>query len=161
LTDLFRPEALEGQRLAWLGSIQLIRAPSLTVLTVLVVAATAAVIGFLMLGEYTRKARVNGYLVPDRGVIRLLAPRASTVIESHVGEGKAVEQGDVLFVLSVEQPTLEGASQQAVKSSLAARERSLMLASRQQQQLEQSRLAALDQQIEQMRSEQRQMAAEA
>ena len=159
--SLFRPEALANHQRDWLGSVQLIRPVSLAVLTGLVVLAAAAVATYLSLGEYTRKARVSGYLVPDRGVIRLVTPQAATVVESHAAEGRAVHRGDVLFVLAVGQTTLSGDTQAAVQSSLAARERSLQGAARQRTELEQTQLGALDAQIADMRRELGGMAIEA
>jgi len=159
--SLFRSEALSNQQRDWLGSIQLIRPVSLALLTGFVVLVAAAVAAYLMLGEYTRKARVSGYLVPDRGVIRLVTPQPATVVESHVTEGATVQRGDVLFVLAVGQATLSGDTQAAVQSSLASRERSLQGAARQRSQLEQTQTAALDAQVADMRRELDAMAAEA
>ena len=157
---LFRPEALANRQRDWLGSIQLIRPVSLGLLTGFVVLVAIAVAAYLSLGEYTRKARVSGYLVPDRGVIRLVSPQPATVVESHVVEGRAVHRGDVLFVLAVGQATLSGDTQAAVQSSLASRERSLQGAARQRSQLEQTQTAALDSQIAEMRRELDSMAVE-
>ena len=148
--SLFRPEALEHREREWLGSIQLIRPVSLAVLTVLTLLVVAGVGAYLTLGEYTRKARVSGYLVPDRGVIRLVTPQAATVVESHVVEGRAVQRGDVLFVLAVGQATLSGDTQATVLSSIESRTRSLQGAARQRSQLEQTQLAAIDRQIGEM-----------
>lgn len=161
MADLFRAEALEGLNRGGLGGIRLTRPVPLAVFTALVVAVVCCVASFLFLGDYTRKARVSGYLVPDRGVIRLVSPQPAVVLESHVAEGSVVKAGDVLFVLAVDQASLTGDSQLAVKDSLAARERSLQGASRQHQQLEQARLSGLDRQIEQMRRELAQMNTEA
>ena len=161
MAALFRPESLEEQRRSGLGTIQLIRPLSFALMTALAVGAALCVLAFLVFGEYTRKARVSGFLVPDRGVIRLVAPQPATVLESHVGEGRAVRQGAVMFVLAVDQAVLASETQAAVKSSLVARERSLQGAARQQQQLELSRSAALDRQLEAMRRELAQIDAEA
>jgi membrane fusion protein len=150
---LFRSEALSNQQRDWLGSIQLIRPVSLAVLTGFVVLVAAAVAAYLMLGEYTRKARVSGYLVPDRGLIRLMAPQAATVIETHAAEGQSVHRGDVLFVLAVGQTTPSGDAQTAIQGSLARRERSLQDALQQRGLLEQNQAAALDLQINNMRHE--------
>jgi membrane fusion protein len=158
--SLFRHEVLENRQRDWLGSIQLTRPLSLHVLTAVAIAIAIAVVVWLVLGEYTRKARVTGFLAPDKGVIRLVAPRAATVLESHVAEGRTVRQGDVLYVLSVEQSTLAGDTE-AVVRSLATRERSLQEASQEQRELERERLAATDRQIEAMRAELLQMDAEA
>lgn len=160
MPGLFRPEALESRRRDWLGSIQLIRPVSLAWLTVFVVLAAIAVGLFVTFGQYTRKARVSGYLVPDRGVIRLLPPQQATLVESHVSEGRAVKRGDVLFVLAVGQATLSGDTQAAVQSSLAARQQSLETSAREQAQLGQAQVAALDRQIEDMRRELTAMAGE-
>ena len=161
MVNLFRPEVLENRQRDWLGSIQLIRPVSLGLLTAFVVATVLAVASYLVLGEYTRKARVSGYLVPDQGVIRLMSPQAATLLEAHAVEGASVRRGDVLFVLSVGQSTLSGDTQAAVRSSLALREQSLQGAARQRGALEQTQLAALDRQIEDMRRELGSMAAEA
>jgi membrane fusion protein len=161
MASLFRPEVLESRQREWLGSVQLTRPVSLAVLTVFVAAVAMAVTAFLVFGEYTRKARVAGYLVPDRGVIRLVAPQAATVLESHASEGLAVRQGQVLFVLAVGQATLAGDTQDAVQRSLAQRERSLHGAARRQEQLQAARVAALDRQIDGMHREVASTAAEA
>jgi membrane fusion protein len=60
------------------------------------------VVGFAFWGEYTRKAHVSGYLVPSKGVIKVYAPGAGTVVTRHVREGQRVRRGDPLFVLSTE-----------------------------------------------------------
>jgi membrane fusion protein len=150
---LFRPEALEHRERGWLGSIQLIRPVSSTVLTCVALLVVVAVASYLVLGEYTRKARVSGYLVPDRGVIRLVAPQVATVVESHVAEGRAVRGGDVLFVLAVGQATPSGDTQVAVQTSIASRALSLQGAARQRALLEQNQLVAIDRQIDEMQRE--------
>ncbi len=161
MANLFRPEVLENRQRDWLGSIQLIRPASLALLTAFVVAVAVAVAVFLVLGQYTRKARVTGYLVPDRGVIRLVAPQTATVVESHVAEGRAVHRGDVLFVLSVGQATLSGDTQAAVQRSLAARQQSLQGAARQRGDLERAQLASIDRQLADMNRELASLASEA
>ena len=150
---LFRSEVLTHRERDWLGSIQLIRPVSLGVLTAFAVLVAVAVGAYLSLGEYTRKARVSGYLVPDRGVIRLVAPQTATVVESHVDEGRSVRRGDVLFVLAVGQATLSGDTQAAVQDSIASRTLSLQGAARQRSLLEQNQLAAIDRQVAEMQRE--------
>jgi len=161
VAGLFRPEVLEGRQRDWLGSIQLIRPVSLAVLTTFVALGVVALALFLVLGEYTRKARVSGVLMPDQGVIRLMAPQGAVVLESHVAEGRVVRGGDVLYVLGVGQATLSGDTQAVVQASLAARERSLQSSARQRTSLEQAQLLAIDRQIDDMRRELASIAVEA
>lgn len=157
----FRPEVLEHRQQGWLGSIQLTRPVSLGLLTGAVVIAAAAVAAFLTFGEYTRKARVTGYLVPEQGLIRLMSPQTATVVESHVAEGRAVRRGDVLFVLAVGQTTIAGDTQGQVEASLAARRDSLHDAARQRTELQRAQVDAVDRQIADLTREGGSIAAEA
>ena len=84
---LFRKESLHNQRRAWLGSIQLVQPVGLAWLTFWVLATLAVVSTFLFWGEYTRKAHLTGVLVPDRGLIRIAAPVAGTVLALAVFDG--------------------------------------------------------------------------
>lgn len=160
MVDLFRPEVLESRRTSWVGEIQLIRPLSLTVLTGTVVAAAVALGAFLWLGEYTRKVRVSGVLMPDRGVIRLVAPQEALLLERRVGEGAKVRAGDVLFVLSLDRAAASGGTQDAVQRSLVARETSLDKAAAQQQSLHDSQMAALSRRAADMQREQVSLDAE-
>lgn len=129
---LFRPEAVQAQNQAWLGSIQLLRPLSLRLLSLTAITAVVAVGLFLSQAEYTRKARVSGYLLPDRGVLRVSSPQAATVLSREVGEGQQVKAGDLLFVLS-----LDNASQssEAIAQNLNAGQQSLQDTAEQQRQL--------------------------
>lgn len=157
MSSLFRREVLESRQNQWLGGIQLIRPLSLHLLTWAAVAAAALVVAYLVLGEYTRKARVAGHLVPDRGVLRLVAPQLATLVESHVAEGRAVHAGELLYVLSVDAANQGG----QVRQSIDARERSLQQAARRQRELDQERLTATARQVEGMRAELAQIDTEA
>ena len=159
--SLFRPEAIRGQQQAWLGSIQLIRPVSFALLTTLVLAVAALVALVLVEGRYTRKAHVSGFLVPDKGVLRLLPQQAGTVLERRVAEGQAVRQGDILFVLSTDRATLGGDTQATIQTSLAVRGKSLQEAARQRASLQQEQRAGFDRQIDDIRRELVQVDAEA
>jgi len=161
MVSLFRPEVIEGRQQAWLGSIQLVRPVPLAVLTLLVLTIAVLVGVFLVEGRYTRKAHITGYLVPDRGVLRLVPPQAGIVLETKVVEGGSVRRGDVLFVLSVDRSSMSGDTQAAVQQSLAARRSSLQDAAHRTAQLRQEQASALDRQIADMRQELSQMDAEA
>lgn len=137
---LFRPEALAGQQQSWLGGIQLLRPLSLKLLTAAAVGSVVLVGVFLCTAEYSRKARVGGYLVPDRGVLRITAPQAATVLARRVVEGQQVRAGDILFELSLDAASNAG---EGVAQSLAEREASLSAASAQQRRLAQEQKSSL------------------
>eukprot|EP01136_Pigoraptor_vietnamica_P016219 Opistho-1_new@60045 len=160
MPPLFRSEAVDAHQHAWLGGIQLIRPLSLSVLTVCAVGVAATVVAYLFVGEYTRKARVAGVLVPDQGVIRLLPPESATVLERHAQEGQSVRRGDALFVLSVDRSTTSGDAQASVQRSLAVKERSLQGAVQQQAALLDAQRIALERQIVDRRGELAQLQVE-
>lgn len=161
MPPLFRPEALQAQQTAWLGSVRIIRPPSMTWLTAGVVVVALAIAAFLSLAHYTRKATLAGVLSPEGGVLRLLAPQAGVVLERRAAEGQAVQAGDVLYVLSIERPTLQRGAQAEVERSLDDRRRALQDTLRLQQSLSETRVAALDSRLRALASEQAQLDAEA
>jgi membrane fusion protein len=81
--SLFRPEVIANRQRDWLGSIQLIRPVSLSVITGFVVLAAVAVTLFLALGEYTRRAHVSGYLVLAAPPTPALVP-AGTQLQAYL-----------------------------------------------------------------------------
>lgn len=157
---LFRAEALAAQRASWLGRVQLVRPLSLDVLTLAVLGVALAVAAFLSLAPYTRKATVDGALVPDRGLIRLVPSEAATVVERRVSEGQSVQAGDVLFTLTLERPRLAADAQAEVRRSLVERQRSLQDAARQQDALAGAQATVLDRRLQALDGELAQLARE-
>jgi membrane fusion protein len=157
MATLFRLEALESRNQVWLGAINLLRPLSLTVLAWGAVSIAAAVLVFLAVGGYARKAHVIGYLAPDRGVIRLVPPASGIVAERRAIEGQSVHVGDVLFVLAIDRPTIDGDTQTVIRQSLVARQRSLQDASRDQAQLLAQQRSSIEQRIADMEREVKQL----
>ncbi|WAC74058.1 HlyD family efflux transporter periplasmic adaptor subunit [Roseateles sp. SL47] len=157
MVALFRAEAQAAQQQAWLGSVQLHRPVTLRWLSVLALGGVIAVGAFLFTTEYTRKARVNGLLVPERGVVRLSVPQSATVLARPVQDGQQVREGEVLFVLSLDSadPTGDGLSQ-----TLRERERSLGAAQAQQRELAQRQAASLRDRLETLKKTLQQADAE-
>ena len=110
---LFRPEALDSHRDQRLGDVLLARPVALYFLTALGALIALGVVLFGCFAEYTRKAHVSGYLAPTKGLIKVYAPQAGTLIEKHVEEGQSVKQGDTLYVLSTERSSLQAREAQA------------------------------------------------
>jgi len=153
VTSLFRPEALAAHQQSWLGGVRLIRPLSLSVLTAGAALTAVALVAFLSVAEYTRKATANGVVVPDRGLIRLVPADTGTVLERRVSEGQTVAAGDVLFVLALEHPVRGADAQAQVLGSLDARRRSLLDAARQQQALGSAQQQALTRRLQALASE--------
>jgi membrane fusion protein len=128
-TTLFREEVFEAKKDTWLGQIVLIRPISFAWLTAAVLILATAVVVFLFLGEYTRKAKVIGYVVPSQGLLKIAAQQTGIVTKLNVIEGQAVKKGDVLAVLSSEHLNATGSLEGAMAAQFGSR-RALILQSR-------------------------------
>jgi membrane fusion protein len=158
---LFRPESLLSRQQTWLGSIQVMQPVSLRWLTFGVLATVLAVGTLLFFGEYTRKARLTGVLVPDRGLIRIVPPAAATVLRVLVHEGQVVHAGEMLVTLRVDSPSLNPASQLGLQQTFDARTRSLDEATRQTVVLKDARERALAERLDALKRELVQLDAQA
>ena len=118
---LFRQEALNHKRDTWLGEILLSRPTSFAFLTLFFFTLATVALVYLVVGEYTKKARVSGYLVPDQGLIKIFAQQSGTVTKLAAKEGQNVKKGDVLLVVSTERRGSQGSTQLEVAKQLALR----------------------------------------
>jgi len=123
--DLFRHEVLAGRQAQWLGRVVLAPRPSHRLFTGFGVLAIAGVAALLWFGSYTHKARINGWLVPDLGLIRVVAPQPGIVTQVYVKEGDDVPGGAPLLLLSTEIESEVGATHKQVVRRLRDRRDSL------------------------------------
>ena len=65
--SLFRQEAIDAQREKLLGELSTARPVPLWIFTLLAVAFAVVFVVFAFVGEYTRRERVEGFLVGDAG----------------------------------------------------------------------------------------------
>lgn len=84
-------------------------------LSCMIALIVAIVIIFLFWGHYNRKQTVQGYLVPDKGLIKVYAPARGVVTRRGVNAGEVVHKGNVLFVVSTRHSSVGAAD---VDSSL-------------------------------------------
>jgi membrane fusion protein len=118
-----------------------------------------AIAGLLCYGEFTRKARVGGWLVPQQGLMRVFAPQPGVVAELYVKEGAQVRKGERLLRLSGElESTTLGATQAEIVRRLIElrdvlrdqqRQQERLLA--QQQHTYANRLSSLHSELDQVR----------
>ena len=124
---LFRPEAVAEQQDRWLGTVLLVPRPSWTLMVVLLGVLVAGIVGLLVFGEYTRKARLTGLLSPEQGLIQVVAPLSGVLTQVNAQEGLEVAAGTPLAVLSAERRSeTVGATQGEVLRALRVRRDSLI-----------------------------------
>jgi membrane fusion protein len=158
MKGIFRQEAIDAQREKLLGEVSMARPVPTWIFTLLAVAAAAALIAFALLGSYTRRERVEGFLAVDGGAARILAPEIGTLSELMVKEGDEVKAGATLARVSLERSMASGASAtELVQREMAHRATALnteklrvqQLADQQREQL-QGRGADLRKEIQQL-----------
>lgn len=118
MSGLFRKEAIDAQRRSWLGGVSLAQPLRFWILAVFAAMAASAIVGFLYLGEYSRRSRVMGELVPDLGLSTVVAPSAGVVARLDVEEGDHVRRQDGLLTINV--PRVTSSGQDAVSTLLDA-----------------------------------------
>jgi membrane fusion protein len=103
---MFRPEAIAHQQDRLQGDALRLGGGPLRLLSIAAACALAlAILAFGVLGHYTRKEHVTGYLAPSAGLIKVYTPQTATVVQSLVAEGQAVRRGDLLLVLESQRAT--------------------------------------------------------
>lgn len=158
---LFRAEVLRARRERALGGVMLAQPLSTRILTAAAVAIAAGLMLFAFRGEYTRKARVRGYVVPSRGLIKVYAPEAGTIVERQVVEGQRVSRGDVLFVVSMERRSVDAVeANSAAIASLRERRASLGAGVARQDDMARIEARSLRQRVSGMEAELAQLAQE-
>jgi len=108
MSGLFRKEAVKAHRQHLLGEAVLSQPLSFSVLALLLVVISATTITFISIGSYARKETVQGFLSPDKGIVRIHAPRIGVVGQLHAREGQLVNAGDPLLTLLGETVTGSG-----------------------------------------------------
>ena len=124
--QLFRTEVLAERQTQFLGTVLLVPRLSDRLFTIATMVFLMAVIGLMFFGEYTRKARINGWMVPNEGLVRVFTPQPGLVTKLLVREGQEVNRGQQLLILSAEtQSNRLGATQAHVVGRLAERREAL------------------------------------
>jgi membrane fusion protein len=118
---LFRQEVIIARQDAWLGDVTMAQSISQRLLTLVVLVAALLLIGYAVWGQYTRKIRVFGYVVPSIGAVKVVPSQAGQVVRLLVGEGQHVHSGEVLAALSADKATASGDTAAEVKKQIEIR----------------------------------------
>ena len=147
-SPLFREEAVAYQREPVRGNVLLATSPRSTWLAVLAFVIAASLGSYAVVGEFSRKAHVQGYLAPNKGLIKVYPDATGTLLERRVDEGQHVRKGDVLAVISTERSSLSVADANATTLALLAqRELSLARELAGQREIQQLRVRRVDEQL--------------
>src|SRR3954469_24677230 len=159
--ELFRSEVLAERQTPLLGKILLEPRASQSLLVGISIALGLAVVAFLIVGSYARKARLSGVLVPVHGLARIVAPQAGVVTEIFVSEGARVTKGTPLVALSSEtQNEALGSTREEIVRRITSRRDSTAATQRVQEQLFDQQAADLQKRLDALTIEQTHLARE-
>ncbi|MAF84196.1 MAG: secretion protein HlyD [Chromatiales bacterium] len=124
---LFRPNVIAERQSQWLGTVLLAPTISHSLFVVFAAVAIAAILGLLFFAEFSRSEQVNGWLVPEHGLVRVVAPQPGVIMQVHVRDDEMVTAGAALITLSTElRSEASGATQKEIVRHLQDRRDSLI-----------------------------------
>jgi len=152
-SPLFRREVMVERETQSLGTVLLAPSIPMRVSALFALLAAAGLLCLMFFGEYTRTARINGWLVPEQGLLRVFAPQSGVVMRVHVQEGTEVKKGQPLVELSSElrSGAIRGTQEEVVRQ-LQLRRQSLIDNGAAQQELDAEHGKDLSERIETLQS---------
>lgn len=160
MSQLFREEAVEHATRRLNGTVVLATPLSVKLLSGLLAAILFAAVTFAAMATYTSKSTVNGWLIPEQGLIRATASAQGYVARLLVKEGDAVKKGTRIAEISLSTETSRGNLAEALAQGVDGEARALdakktAQSARFAQEKSQipGRIAALGKELEQARSQ--------
>lgn len=99
---LFRKEVIENLNSTTYGGVIIPTSFSLLLSTIATIALIVLISIFLGFGEYTRKARLTGIVMPSSGLIKITPQYSGYVTKLTIQEGEHVQKGQALYHISGE-----------------------------------------------------------
>lgn len=106
--NLFRQQVQDTYKNKHFGTVIIHQPISSLICSIIILSLITTVVSFSYFGMYTKKAKVYGLLATEKGVLKLLAPNSGTLIDIKALEGKTIQAGQPLFILSNERYTTSG-----------------------------------------------------
>lgn len=127
MTDsLFRTEALDHQRARLWGDVILTQPLSTKLATLVIALILISLIAYLALGSYTRKERVQGYLVPGSGLVQVYPDQPGTLVDIMVESGDNVEAGKTLVRITTDRYLGSGSTMSKLLTEVLKQQKTLL-----------------------------------
>lgn len=101
--SLFRQQVLDERRSRLYGVVILNQPPALIMITLLILLIVICAGILLFNGSYARRESVSGYLVPDKGLVKIYATAKGILSKQFISEGASVSIDEPLFSISTVQ----------------------------------------------------------
>ena len=108
-TSLFRQEVVDFKEIErQFGQAILLQPLSLKVIAWLLASFVVLILSLLVIGQYSRKATVSGYLIPASGTAKIFAVQRGTITKVLVTEGQEVQEQQPLLTIDTTQFSATG-----------------------------------------------------
>lgn len=97
---LFRKQALEKKNTSYYSKAVVITPIHYSILLMFIAIVVTLTIIYLVTSDFSKKEKVKGYLVPQKGISRVYSHVSGVVSDISVKEGDSVLAGDVLMLVS-------------------------------------------------------------
>lgn len=152
--QLFRTEALTEQKDKLFGEVVITQPPSTYRITFGILLAVLAIVLLLIYGTYARRETVIGYVVPDKGLVKIYAPVQGELFKQHIKEGQTVKQGELLFSVRTLSANNQGSDKDALLlNELSEQKQNLQVKIQQEESLYQTRVESTKQQLTGLKKE--------
>ena len=146
-SPLFRQEAIEEKKDRLYGEVVITQPLSSYLISFGILAVVLAVILLLVYGTYARRETVVGYIVPDKGLVKIYAPVSGVLTKQHITEGQQVNKDDLLFSITTISANDNGGDRDALLLvELEQQKKNLNDKIKQEQSLNESKVVSLRQQ---------------
>ncbi|WP_325893242.1 HlyD family efflux transporter periplasmic adaptor subunit [Grimontia sp. NTOU-MAR1] len=99
MSQLYRQSVIDAQKQRLHGDVLLTQPLSISLIVAILFISLSLLVLFLNYAEYSRKETVQGYILPDRGIIKSFSQRKGIVETVHIMEGQEVEKGQPLVTI--------------------------------------------------------------
>ncbi|CZF84002.1 HlyD family efflux transporter periplasmic adaptor subunit [Grimontia marina] len=99
MSQLYRQSVIDAQKQRLHGDVLLAQPLSISLIVAILFISLSLLVLFLNYAEYSRKETVQGYILPDRGIIKSFSQRKGIVETVHIMEGQEVEKGQPLVTI--------------------------------------------------------------
>jgi membrane fusion protein len=123
--NLFRPEVFESTRNRNYGSVLVNIPASYTVLISAFSGLVGLILLFLLLGEFSEKFIVKGYLESTKGIVPIYPNKNGVIEKCYIQQGDNVKKGDKLCLINTSDEHLSKNYQYGVLSQLEKKKTSL------------------------------------
>ena len=155
--NLFREQVQDTYKNKYFGTVIIHQPISSLICTIIILSLITTVVSFSYFGMYTKKAKAHGLLATEKGVLKLLAPNSGTLIDIKALEGKTIQAGQPLFILSNDRYTTSGETNNQILAQIENRIQTLEKRKIESSNNLQLRTASLNKRLQAIEDEKRQL----